>query len=70
MGTAFYFNGNYYKELDGVSIGSRLGPALGNAFLCHDERKWPRECPVTYAPIFYKRYTDIFVLLKENSVQQ
>ena len=68
MGTVFYFNGNYYKQLDGLAMGSPLGPALANAFLCYHGRKWLRECPVTYAPIFYKRYVDdIFVLLKSES---
>ena len=52
MGTVFYFNGNYYKQLDGVATGSLLGPALGNAFLCNHESKWLGECPVAYAPIF------------------
>ena len=32
MGTVFYFNGNYYKQLDGVAMGSPLGPVLANAF--------------------------------------
>ena len=51
-------------------MGSPLGLALANAFLYHHERKCLRECPVSYAPIFYKRYVDdIFVLLKsENHV--
>ena len=51
-------------------MASALGPALANAFLCNDEIKWLRECPVAYALIFYKRYVDdIFVLLKtENHV--
>ena len=64
MSAVFYFNGNYYKQLDGVAMGSSsLGPALANAFLCCHESKWLREC-------FYKRYVnDIFVLLKsENHV--
>ena len=70
MGTVFCFNGNYYKQLDGVAMGSPLGLALANAFLCHHESKQLRECPVAYAPIFHKRYVDdIFVLLKsENHV--
>ena len=70
MGTVICFNGNYHKQLNGVSMGSPLGPALANAFLCHHERKCLSECPVAYAPIFYKRYVDnIFVLLKsENQV--
>ena len=70
VSTVYYFNGNYYKQLDGVAMGSPLGRALANAFLYHHERKCLRECPVSYAPIFYKRYVDdIFVLLKsENHV--
>ena len=70
MSTVFYFNGNYYKQLDGVAMGSPLGPALGNAFLCYQVSKWLRECPVACALIFHKRYVDyIFVLLKsENHV--
>ena len=57
-GTVFYFNVNYYKHLGSVAS---LGAALSNVFLCHHERKWLRECPVAYAPIFYKRYVnDIF----------
>ena len=68
MGTVFRFNGNCYKQLDGVAMSSLLGPALANAFLCHHERKWLKECPVTHAPTFYKRYvTDIFVLLMSES---
>ena len=54
MWTVFYFNGNYYKHLDGVALGSPLETALANAFLCLHEGKWLRECLVAYAPIFYK----------------
>ena len=70
MGTVFCFNGNYYKQLDAVAMGSALGPVLANVFLCHHEEILLRECPVAYAPTFYKRYIgDIFVLLKsENHV--
>ena len=39
IGTVFYFNGNYYKQLDSVTMGSPLRPALANTFLCHHERK-------------------------------
>ena len=68
MGTVFYFNGNYYKQLDGVAMGTPLGPALANVFLYLHERKWLRKCPVAYAPIFYKGYVDdIFVLLKSEN---
>ena len=39
MGTVFYFNGNYYRQLDGVAMASPLGPAMANVFLCHHEKK-------------------------------
>ena len=65
MSTVFYFNGNYYKQLEGVAMGSPLGPVLANHILCHHKSKWLREYLVSHAPIFYKRYiNDIFVLLK------
>ena len=38
MGIVFYFKSNYYKQLDGIAMGSPLGPALANAFLCHHEK--------------------------------
>ena len=64
MGTVFYFNGNYYKQLESVTMGSPLGLALANASLCHHERKWLRECPVAYVPIFYKRYRNCSNLMR------
>ena len=39
MGTVFYFNCDYYKQLDSVAMGSSYGPALANVILCHHERK-------------------------------
>ena len=48
-------------------MGSPLGPALANAFLCHHEASWLDECPLSYAPIFFARYVDdIFVLIREK----
>ena len=35
----FIFYGEYYKQLDGVAMGSSLGPTLANAFLCYHEKK-------------------------------
>ena len=66
-GTVFYFNGHYYRQKDGVAMGSPLGPALANAFLSHYETIWLEECPLSFAPIFYARYVDdIFVLIRSN----
>ena len=66
-GTVFLFNGNYYRQKDGVAMGSPLGPVLANAFLCHYETKWIEDCPLAFMPIFYARYVDdIFVLLRSK----
>ena len=34
----FIFNGQLYKQVDGVAMGSPLGPTLANAFLVHFEK--------------------------------
>ena len=58
----FMFNGSYYKQVDGVAMGSPLGPTLANAFMCHYEKVWLDECPTEFKPTFYRRYVDdIFV---------
>ena len=41
----FMFNNKYYKQVDGVAMGSPLGPALANIFMCSFESKWLRDCP-------------------------
>ena len=33
----FLFNGTYYEQVDGVAMGSPLGPTLANIFLCYWE---------------------------------
>ena len=35
----FIFNGLLYKQIDGVAMGSPLGPSLANAFLSYHEKK-------------------------------
>ena len=59
----FIFNDEYYKQLDGVSMGSPLGPTFANIFLCHWEEIWIKKCPKQFAPKFYKRYMDDTFLL-------
>ena len=44
-------------------MGSLLGPALANIFMCSFESKWLRDCPNDFKPVFYRRYIDdIFIL--------
>ena len=57
------FNNKFYKQIDGVAMGSPLGPALANIFMCNFENKWLKNCPDSLKPVFYRRYVDdIFVL--------
>ena len=59
----FMFNNKYYKQVDSVAMGSPLGPALPNIFMCTFESKWLRDCPNDFKPVFYRRYVDdIFAL--------
>ena len=46
--SSFIFDGEYYTQTDGVTMGSPMGPTLANAFLCHFEKKWFSECPVEF----------------------
>ena len=43
--TLILFNGKYYEQVDGVTMGSLLGPTLANVFLCHWEELWVKKCP-------------------------
>ena len=59
----FVFNGQLYKQVDGVALGSPVGPTLAKAFLFHFEKNWLRNCPSDFKPPYYRRYVDdIFVL--------
>ena len=65
----FLFNGSLYKQIDGVSMGSCLGPSLANIFMCYMERKWLNDCPEDLKPLLYKRYVDDTFLVFETRYQ-
>ena len=63
----FIFKEILYKQIDGVDIGSPLGPTLANAFLSFYEKKWLEQCRDKFKPVCYRRYVDdIFVLFKSR----
>ena len=69
--THFIFNGNIYKQTDGMAMGSPLGPTFANIFMCHLEELILDQCPAEFKPLFYKRYVDdTFVLFREQSHAQ
>ncbi len=59
----FLFNGEYYEQIDGVAMGSPLGPTIANIFLCHWEEIWIKKCPKQFHPEYYNRYMDDTFLL-------
>ena len=60
------FDNKYYSQIDGVAMGSPLGPTLANIFLCYHESNWLKDCPKNFKAIYYKRYVhDIFVLFNK-----
>ena len=52
------FNNKFHKQIDGAAMGSPLGPALANIFICNFENKWLKDCPHSWKPVFYRRYVD------------
>ena len=53
------------QPVDGVVMGSPLGPSLANAFLAHYEQIWLNDCPDEFNLVYYKRYVDdIFILFR------
>ena len=65
--SSFIFDFLLYKQIDGVAMGSPLGPTLTNAFLCHYEKEWLDNCSSHLKPIVYRRYVDdTFVLFSSK----
>ena len=62
----FLFDGNFYDQIDGVAMGSPLGPVLANLFMAIKEKEWLNNCDSP--PLFYRRYVDdIFCLVKDEN---
>ena len=55
-------------QVDGMAMGSPLGPTLANTFMCSLAERFLDQCPASFKPLFYKRYVDdTFVLFKDRS---
>ena len=54
----FNFEGKLYQQINGVAMGSPLGPTLEYAFLCFYEYIWHNEYPDEFKPAYYMRYVD------------
>lgn len=59
----FIFNGSLYEQIDGVAMGSPVGPLFANIFLSFHEKTWLNNCPLDFKPVYYRRYVDDCFLL-------
>ena len=56
----------YYTEIDGVVMGSSLGPVLTNIFLLYHKTTWLKNSSKSFKPVYNKKYVDdILVLFKK-----
>ena len=63
--THFIYNGQYYDQINGVQMGSPLGPLLANLFMGHHEKSWID----SYSgpkPLHYCRYVDDIFCIFES----
>ena len=54
----FVFDGQLYDQIDGVAMGSPLGPTLANIFMSVLEKGYLNNCPSEFKPVLYRRYVD------------
>ena len=55
-----------FDQVNGVAIGSALGPTLANIFMNVLEKKYLANCPSEYKPVLYRRYVDDTVCIFRN----
>ena len=53
----FLFKGKSYDQIDGLIMGSPLGPVLVNLFMGHYEKEWLSNYDGV-SPSYYTRYAD------------
>ena len=57
----------FYKQHDGVEMGSPLRPTLVNVSLCYHEKIWLQNCPSEFKLVIYRRYGgDTFLLFRSK----
>ena len=66
-GGMFVYNGQLYQQIDGVTMGSPLGPTLANFFLAHIEQEIMKDDNLV-KPNSYLRYVDDIFAVFSNGV--
>ena len=55
------FNGKYYQQISGVTMGTPIAPTFANFFMAdYEERFFPTQ---SLLPLLYKRYIDDIFLI-------
>ncbi len=63
----FMFEDKLYRQVDGVTMGSPLGPTLANLFMAHHERIW-LDSDIACKPKTFLRYVDdIFCVFDDSA---
>ena len=60
----FTFSNKFYIQVDGIDMGSTLGPIFAKIVVSHHEGNWLNKCPIEFKPSFYRRYVDICVFFE------
>ena len=68
MKTAFSYNNKLYKQIDGVSMGSSLGPVLANIIMTELEKIVVSDLINSGLIKFYIRYVDDTLLLAKDDI--
>ena len=67
--TVFSFNSKFYKQIDGVSMGSQLGPILANIIMTELESTIVKELVNKLLVKLYMRYVnDTLLLVKDKNI--
>ena len=59
----FQFNEQYYDQIDGVSMGSPLGPLFANIFMVDFENKYMKNLKESGVNLWYRYVDDVFSTL-------
>jgi predicted GIY-YIG superfamily endonuclease len=66
----FQFNGNYYDQIDGVAMGSPLGPLFANIFMDEFEQKHMHQLKELGVKTWMRYVDDVFSVIENTSCSE